>query len=202
MLRLGRQPAAPRPAQETRDPLLALRAGDPEPFEAFVRAHARTFVAYFLRHGARLGRAEDLTQDLFLRMVQSAERYRPQERFVAYAFQLARNLWIDDCRRAGASPEAWPPSAPEPIAAAGDPGDGMLRAEEEQRLDALLRSLPSGQREVLELAVLGELAYEEIAALLAIPVGTVKSRMFHAVRRLRLLWGLRGPLARVREERA
>ena len=56
----------------------------------------------------------------------------------------------------------------------------------EVQLDA--PALPDAHRAVFELAVLGELGYAEIGALLGIPVGTVKSRMFHAVRRLRAAW--------------
>ena len=182
---------------DAEDPLLALRAGDAAPFERFVRRHARTFVAFFRGRGASLSRAEDLTQEVFLRLYQSAERYRPQGRLVAFSLRLARNLWIDDCRSRAADPEAWPARAeatasPEP-AALHDPGARLVRLEEEHTLAALLSSLPGAQRSVFELAVLGELSYVEIGAMLDLPVGTVKSRMFTAVRRLRLLMGQRRP---------
>lgn len=175
-----------------RDPLVALRAGDPEPFEEFVRAWTRNLTAFFCQQGAALGRAEDLTQETFLKLYRSSERYRPRQRFTAFCFRTARNVWIDECRRAAARIERVPREelrAPvELLAVHLDPGAGLVFEEEERGLRALLAALPPGQRHVLELALLGELTYAEIADLLAIPVGTVKSRMFHAVRRLRGAW--------------
>jgi len=175
-----------------RDPLVALRAGDPAPFEAFVRCWTHNLTAYFSRQGATLNRAEDLTQEVFLKLYQSTARYRPEERFQAYCFRTARNVWIDDCRRSAARAEgALARVELEPDEADGahaDPGTVLVLAEEERGLQALIDELPAGQRRVFELALLAELSYAEIGALLMIPVGTVKSRMFHAVRRLRTAW--------------
>src|SRR5262245_6568339 len=173
------------------DPLVALCAGDPAPFETFVHAWTRNLTAFFCQQGAPLSRAEDLTQETFLKLYRGAGRYRPRERFTAFCFRTARNVWIDECRRAAARIEGVPRETPHPVEGVGvhvDPGAGLLFAEEERDLRALLVALPPGQRRVLELALLAELSYAEIAALLAIPVGTVKSRMFHALRRLRGVW--------------
>lgn len=180
---------SPSPRPE-RDPLVALCAGDPGPFEEFVRAWTRNLTAFFCRQGAALGHAEDLTQETFLKLYKSAGRYRARERFTAYCFRTARNVWIDECRRSATRAEQAPARemalAPvEIIAVQHDPCAGLIFAEEERDLRALLDGLPPGQRRVLELALLAELGYAEIAALLAIPIGTVKSRMFHALRRLR-----------------
>jgi RNA polymerase sigma-70 factor (ECF subfamily) len=175
-----------------RDPLVALRAGDPAPFEEFVRERTRTLVAYFRQRGAGLERAEDLAQEVFLKLYQSAERYEPRERFAAYCFRTARNVWIDDRRRAAARARAAPASEvgldPVTVGVELDPAGALHLEEEEHGVRALLGALQPGQRRVLELVLLAELTYAEIGALLSIPVGTVKSRMFHAVRRLRGAW--------------
>lgn len=173
-----------------RDPLLALREGDPGPFEDLVRTHARTLVAFFRQRGATLGRAEDLAQDVFLKLFQSADRYQPEERFSAYVFRVARNAWIDECRRRGVRPEPTSTAGAEDELPAlpEEPGARAVAGEEEERLLALIATLPETHRAVFELAVLGELGYEEIARQLGIPEGTVKSRMFYAVRRLRRAW--------------
>jgi RNA polymerase sigma-70 factor (ECF subfamily) len=175
------------------DPLLALGQGDPGPFEAFVRTHARVFFAYFRRQGAGLHRAEDLTQEVFLKLFHHAPRYRAQERLPAFCFRVARNVWIDDRRRARHRAlelrgEDAPEELPEARDGAGPPEDVQAR-EEEARLIALLDQLPDIHRAVFELGVLEELPYTDIAAILDVPVGTVKSRMFHAVRKLRHLAG-------------
>jgi len=176
-------------APET-DPLVALQGGDPLPFEAFVKSWSSTLVAYFIHQGSPASRAEDLTQDVFLRLYKGATRYQPRERFTAFCFRTARNVWIDDCRRTasrgerlGESPDPADTPCPRP-----DPSAPMVFQEEERSLLALLEELPIGQRRVFELVLLAELDYGEIGALLSIPVGTVKSRMFHAVRKLRLAW--------------
>jgi RNA polymerase sigma-70 factor (ECF subfamily) len=170
-----------------RDPILALREGDPEPFERFVRTHARTLIAFFRQRGAAVSRAEDLAQDVFLKLYRGAQRYQPEERFGAYVFRVARNAWVDDCRRRGVRPEPVPGDGEperEPDPGPG-PGAELAAGEEEERVRRVLATLPETHRAVVELAVLGELDYASIAAVLGIPEGTVKSRMFYAVRRLR-----------------
>ncbi len=188
-----------------KDPLMALREGDPEPFENFVRTHTRRLFHFFLRLGAGSHRAEDLTQETFLKLHEKADRYTPQERFGAFCHRVARNVWIDDCRRRGVRPrglsidgEGRPEGSrpggrslgvleesghgPKPFT---DPLERASLREEDVRLRAAIAQLGEVHRNVFEMAVIDELAYPEIASLLEIPVGTVKSRMFHAVRKLR-----------------
>ena len=180
-----------------RDPLAALRAGDPKPFEAFVRSHARKLYAFFRRQGAGLHKAEDLAQEVFLKLHHHAPRYRPDERFGAFVLRVARNIWIDDRRRAGArlapsrlerrtpSGEPAEPSVVSGLSEESGPFDRAVTAEEGARLHAALRELSEAHRAVFELGGLEELSYAEVASILGIPVGTVKSRMFHALRKLR-----------------
>ena len=179
-----------------RDPLLALQRGQTAPFERFVAAEAARFVAFFVRLGASPEEAEDLCQDVFLKIFRSAESYEPRSQFTAFAMRIAKNAWIDRHRRRGArvdsvgavldgEPEL-PPEGPD---GRDEPSRGLEVQEDVERLQAALGTLPEGQRAVFELAVMQELPYAEIASLLDVPVGTVKSRVFHAVRRLRALMG-------------
>lgn len=176
------------------DPLAALRGGDPGPFEDFVRLETTTFLGFFRRLGAAPAEAEDLTQELFLKLFRHAETYQTQGRFAGFAFRVARNAWIDRSRRrAHRAGEAAGGAAPDDVSALDlasqsrheEPGVGLARREEVARLHAALADLPERHRLVFELGVLQELPYGEISSLLHIPVGTVKSRMFHAVRKLR-----------------
>ncbi len=176
-----------------RDPLAALQSGEPGPFEAFVEAESGTFLAYFRRLGAGPSEAEDLAQETFLKLYESAAHYRPERRFAPFAFRIARNAWIDRRRRLGASrirrAESLETEASrweDRVASTGDaPSARLEREDESRRVAAALARLSEAHRAVFELGVMQELGYEEISALLEIPVGTVKSRMFHAVRRLR-----------------
>jgi RNA polymerase sigma-70 factor (ECF subfamily) len=189
-------PGLNSPWDHSPDPLAALREGDPEPFEAFVRAALGRLLGFFRRQGASLEEAEDLTQEVFLKLHQNAERYRPEERFPSYCFRVARNVWIDARRRGAARP------APASLDAGGpggdgrslgeriageerEPGDVAALREGAERLRAAVSELGEHHRLVFELGVVQELSYGEIGSILDIPVGTVKSRMFHAVRKLR-----------------
>ena len=176
------------------DPLADLQGGRTETFEAFVRDETPALRAFFRRLGARPAEADDLVQETFLKLYSHAASYTPQGRFRPFAFRIARNAWIDRHRRDAIRP--WrsggavvdelelPVEEPGPLVAAEE-------REDQDRLHAALDRLPQGQREVFELGGLQGLPYGEVGELLGIPVGTVKSRMHHAVRRLRSL--LEGP---------
>lgn len=179
-----------------RDPLVALQAGDPALFEAFVGRESSTFLSFFRRLGVGPSEAEDLVQEVFLKLFRHAATYQPSGRFEAFAFRIARNAWIDRSRRGAVRPrlvgagrdadgEAGP--ALDVPVEAPSPGAVAETREEAGRVSAALTQLSEGQRLVFELGVVQELGYSEIARLLEIPEGTVKSRMFHAVRKLRSL---------------
>ncbi|MEE8469663.1 MAG: RNA polymerase sigma factor [Planctomycetota bacterium] len=189
--------------EDDRDPLAALRDGDSALFEAFVRRELKTFLGFFLRLGASRVEAEDLVQDLNLKLFQHARSYRAQGRFAAYAFRVARNLLIDRRRRRAVRPvasagggsaldgdeqPAWLDQIPD--RGSEEPQSALLRREEALRVRAALLELSERQRLVFELGVVQELPYHEIGSILEIPVGTVKSRMFHAVRKLQELLGV------------
>ncbi len=184
-----------------RDPLASLAKGDSGLFERFVVGETSTFVGFFRRLGADPEEAEDLTQDLFLKLYSQADHYVPRERFAPYAFRIARNAWIDRARRqstrgktisgtAGTGEEKEPLDILERTASAEpDAAHATAAREESDRLYAAMASLSTMHRAVFELGALQELSYSEVSELLDVPVGTVKSRMFYALRRLRELLG-------------
>jgi RNA polymerase sigma-70 factor (ECF subfamily) len=155
-------------------------AGDRDAFATLVRRHERPLVNFFRRLGADAHEAEDCAQDTFLRLFQYRDRYRPAAPFPVFLHRLARNAWAD-CFRRGSR---WRRNeASGGAAAAGAPME--LAADDRLDLEGAVRALPAPLRWVVLLSVHQGLAYAEIAAVLGIPEGTVKSRMFHAVRRLR-----------------
>lgn len=177
---------------DDRDPLAALRRGDPALFEAFVERESATLHRFFLRLGAGRQEAEDLVQEVFLKLYRSAPSYDARSAFGAYALRVARNAWIDRRRRRGVRPEGRSLDelelAGEGGAPASDGPDPTLpaeRREEVERVGRALAQLSPAHAEVVELALVQGLPYAQIAEVLDIPVGTVKSRVFHAVRRLR-----------------
>jgi RNA polymerase sigma-70 factor (ECF subfamily) len=182
----------------TQDPLAALRAGRPAPFEEFVRSETRTFLAYFVRLGATRSEAEDLAQETFLKLFRSAAAssatsYDVRGQFAGYAFRVARNVWIDRIRRTrGAGPGPMGDVTESQAAvdhrldrSAASPEDGLVRREGAEVVREAVATLSEGHRIVFELAVVEELPYAAIAEALDIPLGTVKSRMHSAVARVR-----------------
>jgi RNA polymerase sigma-70 factor (ECF subfamily) len=181
-------PAREPTREPTEDPLLELRRGRAEPFEAYVRAHAGWLALFFRRRGVSADRAADLTQEVFVRLCRAKNHYEARERFDAYASRVASHVWIDHCRRAGVQGRQRPlDAAAERATVELELGAELERAELGTRLRCALAELGDDHRRTLELALLEELPYAEVAARLGIPVGTVKSRVFHALAKLRAL---------------
>jgi RNA polymerase sigma-70 factor (ECF subfamily) len=180
-----------------RDPLVALQAGDPTLFESFVRTEVSTLLSFFVHLGAERTEAEDLTQDVLVKLYKSATHYQPRAAFSSYALRVARNAWIDRRRRNAVRPGG--ASLDDLSGAEGDgaplserleaPASDVLAiaalAEDRQRLQRAIAQLPPAHAAVFDLAVLRELPYAQISEALSIPVGTVKSRVFNALRKLR-----------------
>ncbi len=178
-----------QPSEDPVDPFQALAEGDPAPFEAFVRLQTPLFLAYFRRLGARQTDAEDLTQDVMLRLFRHATQYEGRGQWQAFAFRVARNAWIDHQRRSSLRPrtsvEGGEESRWEPESSEAEPGEVLAQQESREALFAVIAGLGPTHREAFRLGVVEGRPYAEIAKTLGVPVGTVKSRVFHAVQKLR-----------------
>lgn len=130
--------------------------------------------------------AEDLTQDVFLKLYANLERYRGDVPLIAWALRLSRNHCIDRYRAWRARPLAT--AEPETLLDRL-PGDDDPRARAERRqarrlVEAALETLAEPLATVVMLRDFEELSYEEIAVFLEVPIGTVKSRLSRARRAL------------------
>jgi len=144
--------------------------------EDLYRDTAPALLAYFRRQPALAGAADDLLQDTFVRALRGFGRVRHSVTPRAYLFGIARHVGLD-ALRARRPTEELSADAPAPSAPAEDPRLDLLRVT--------IAALPDLQREALHLKLHHELSYEEIAEVLGIPVGTVRSRLHHAVAQLR-----------------
>jgi len=145
--------------------------------EDIYRETGPDLLAYFRRFHGPAPVADDLLQDTFLRALRKPDRVFAAASPRAYLFGIARHLSIDALRRRP------PPTETLTDAFAAEP-----RADADPRLDTLRQAitrLPAEQREVLELRLRHEMSYEELAVALEIPIGTVRSRLHFALRRLR-----------------
>ena len=168
-------------------------AGDRDAFDALVRRHqARTynFVRAMVRDEAE---AEDLTQDVFVRVWKSIGRFRGDSAFSTWLFRIAVNVARTHlARRARWRPFSRPASdeAPGAPAEAEDPPSPERLEDDVVRRDAIDRALATlspDLREAVTLRDVEGLEYREIARALDIPLGTVESRIFRARQRLRPL---------------
>jgi len=143
--------------------------------ELLYSQHGPDLLRYLQRAFAQSAGAEDLLQETFLRAMVGRERLQSAVSARAWLFGIARNVGLDAVRRPR------PGGLPDELAAP------WPRAEDDrlEMVRAAMDRLPPDQREALELRLTGELSYEEIASVTGVPVGTVRSRLHHAVRRLR-----------------
>ncbi|MBI4713002.1 MAG: RNA polymerase sigma factor [Planctomycetes bacterium] len=165
-------------------------------FEELLNRYQQKVLNFFYRLTFNKEVAEDLTQDTFTRLVQSAREYQPRAAFKTFLFSLARNAWSDyrrceENRRKSVSLET----------KVGDDADAELKdfiksdgpAPQEivvQReniglLKKYLDNLSPEQRITLELCVFQELSYEEAGMILEIPLGTVKTRVSAAIMQIK-----------------
>jgi RNA polymerase sigma-70 factor (ECF subfamily) len=179
------------------DLLERFRLGDKAAFTAIVGRYQDSLVRFFFRLCWDRDRAEDFAQDVFLKLLRGARNYRPQGKLSTYLFKIATNRWIDYYRSLQPRPklrsldqpffEDEDPLADRVPAEAGDPAAASEGDEERVELRRALHKLSLPHRLVFELAVHQSLPYSEIAAMLDIPEGTVKSRMHNSVKTLRRL---------------
>jgi RNA polymerase sigma-70 factor (ECF subfamily) len=169
------------------------QVGDARAFEVLVRRHRTPVFSFLVRLVGERTRAEDLLQETFLRVVRAAPGWEERARFSTWLYGIARNLAIDESRRAAfrrAEPLDRPaPGEDPPIARVASDDPPPDRAAESAllrpRLEAALASLPAEQREVFLLREQAGLPFREIAEVTGTPENTVKSRMRYALEGLR-----------------
>ena len=176
------------------DFLLRCREGDEASWRELVARHARKVFGLAYRFTGRVDEAEDLTQEVFIKVYQTLERYDAGVgSFGSWLMAVARNQSIDRYRRCRQEHQRRVED-PEAVDLAPSGDESALRSlEREERVRLVhrgLRALPSELREVLVLFDLQGVPYDEIAETLGIPLGTVKSRINRG--RLELAKRLRG----------
>jgi RNA polymerase sigma-70 factor (ECF subfamily) len=161
----------------------AARAGSGDAFGVLVDRYREPVVrlAYRLTHDA--DEAKDIAQDAFLRAYRRLDEFHPDRPFARWLFVIARNASLDAIRRRRRAANY--PTTDDVVPAELGPEESAVRNDEASRVHAALEALPPKYRDVLELYYLNGLRYREIAVALDIPIGTVKTYISRAKRRLR-----------------
>lgn len=173
----------PPNCRETPDEMLMARYvdGDAAAFDELFRRYEPRAYTFFLRRTASPDRAQDLFQELFLRIHRARASFDAERRFAPWLFQIAHRLLVDDARRAFRGREV-------PLE------EGDLRSEEansearvldSEALDSALARLSAQERHILVAAKLGGVQYAELAAQLGKSVEAVRKVASRTIRRLR-----------------
>lgn len=169
--------------------------GDSYAFKVLMERHRRGVYNFVLRHVGEKTAAEDLLQDVFLRVVQGAHRYKLESKFTTWLYTIARNLCVDRARKMKFRRHK---SLDQPI---GDETDSSLgdriadeavptdrraiSSELQGQLAQAIATLREDQREVFLMREYSNLPFKDIAEIVGVPENTVKSRMRYALEHLR-----------------
>jgi len=160
--------------------MLRVKGGDREAFAELYALFQKPVFNYLYRLTFNRAMTEDLLQEAFLRVWKAAPTWEPAAKVSTWIFRISHNLFLNEAaRRREKSIET-----PEAELRA-DPASDLNRREVRSAVQKAIESLPDGERECLMLSEYNGFKYAEIAEILGIPVGTVKSRMYSAVQHLR-----------------
>lgn len=167
-----------------------LRGGDPDVLDGLIEKYQHRLFRYLLSVTGNRAAAEDIFQETWLHVLERGHQYRAQWKFEVWLFSIARHLVIDLARRKkGQSldelmdPEHGPGF--EPSGAGPTALDQVLAGEQSERIASELIGIPAVYREVLMLRFQEELGLEEMAAIIKVPLSTVKSRLYRGLDALR-----------------
>lgn len=167
--------------------------GDATAFDTLYLRHKGSLYRYLLRQCGNAGTAEELFQDIWMKIVKARESYQPSARFRTFLFAIAHNRLIDHYRRQRGIPLSYDTTESGDCEQNLAPviGNGRLtdvQADNQRRLarlERLIDALPEAQREAFLLQQEGGLSIEQIATATGVNPETAKSRVRYALKKLR-----------------
>ena len=170
--------------------MLAYADGDAAAFERLYARHKGPLFRYVLRSVKARGEAEELFQEIWMKVIEARARYVPRAKFTTWLYTVAHNRLVDHWRVRGltlvALDDDEESSVPEPAAApSAEPHRQAEARETLERLSAALAALPLAQREAFLLHYEGDLTAGEIAAATGTNEEAAKSRLRYAMNKLR-----------------
>ncbi|MGA7380259.1 MAG: sigma-70 family RNA polymerase sigma factor [Terriglobales bacterium] len=188
--------ARPVPTVSDADVMLRVKAGDDAAFEFLVQKYRRPMVSYMYRMCHNPAAAEDLAQEVFLRVYRSRGNYEPSAKFTTWLYRIATNLAVNHARDSRHERPENTVSVDEPDQETGlalDLPDTSLSAEEallrRERMAAIrqrVQSLPDRQRTAVIMHKYQQMDYHQIAEVLKLSESATKSLLFRAYETLRV----------------
>ena len=149
--------------------------------------HHRALFRYFISMNSHREQAEDLVQEVFFRILRYRTSYDPAQSFTAWMYQIARNAGVDQGRKRRAAEVVDIDSFALASAAPG-PEESASRGQDLALLRRAMSRLPEDKREILVLSRFQGMKHEDIAEVLGCEVGTVKVRVYRALRALEQIY--------------
>jgi RNA polymerase sigma-70 factor (ECF subfamily) len=179
------------------------RVGELAAFESLVKRYQQELFHFLIRFTGQRAAAEDVFQDAFVQVHLSIDTFDTSRRFKPWLFTIAANKARDYLRKKARRP-AVPLNAPVGDADGQtfadfmeadlpDPGDALQSADMADRVRQVVEQMPDHLREILLLSYFQKFSYQEIADVLGIPLGTVKSRLHSAVGTFAQKWKSANP---------
>ncbi|HLY59499.1 MAG TPA: RNA polymerase sigma factor [Terriglobia bacterium] len=169
-----------------------LRRRDPDLLDQLIEQYHYRLFRYLVSLTGNRDAAEDLFQETWIRVLERGHQYNQKWKFGTWLFTIARNLFLDAMRRknpaAGSNVEELDEASGFADTATSDapsPFDLQSQREDSDRVVRALDRLSSSYREVLVLRFQEDLSLEEIAAVVAAPIPTVKSRLYRGMEALK-----------------
>ncbi|MEM8609559.1 MAG: RNA polymerase sigma factor [Myxococcota bacterium] len=187
------------------DLLLAYRNGDARSFRTLFERYRNPLFNFILRRVKDPALAEELYQDVWIRVIESGDRFRGDAKFSTWIYTIARNRCIDRSRRSknrihrsldSPQTDSGRPLIEAVRASAPSTDDLATASSIKERIARAVEELPEEQQEVFLMRQLQGLGFQEISDVVRAPVNTVKSRMRYALERLRHELGDLGEAAR------
>ena len=164
------------------DIMLAVREGDVEKLGLLFEKHHKRLYNYFLFETKNQQVSEDLVQDVFYRMLKYRHTYRNEGNIMTWMYKIARNARIDYCRKHNIQPDQLEEN--NFINSDSNPEEIYVHESEIDLLRKAVDELSEDKREIIIMSRFNNMRYEEIGNVLGCTVGTVKVRVYRAIKEL------------------
>jgi RNA polymerase sigma-70 factor, ECF subfamily len=172
--------------------------GRADGFEELVRRYQRPITSYIFRMVGNYESSLDVTQEVFIKVYNSLTKYSPEYKFSTWLYRIAHNAAVDHLRRNSVNVQSLEAENSEgtfelQIESRGaTPEQEHERSEWRSEIESVVRCLPPAYRDLILLRHARDLSYDEIAEVTALPLGTVKNRLFRAREMMRDMFIERG----------
>ena len=161
------------------DLLHRIKEGDAHAFESLYELYKGPVANLLHRLCFDKQAVDDLMQEVFIRVWRGSQTFRGASKVSTWIFRIVYNVWAGESRK--------PRDKPAAVETAGgvDPADAALAGERARQVQEAIKSLSENDRVILLMSEYNGFSYQEISDILGIPLGTVKSRFFYALKHLR-----------------